>query len=153
MTQDQHTTHHLRVSLSIGGLIALLTLLVYSPSLNYAFVEYDDQTYVYQNPHVQAGVTADGIRWAFTTFECANWHPLTWLSLQLDAALHGGLKAGGFHLTNVLLHALNTALLFLVLSRLTGAPWRSATRWWRVTRSPDRSSIPGTRSSRAWAGS
>jgi tetratricopeptide (TPR) repeat protein len=114
------------VELSIGLALAALTLTVYSPCFRHPFVNFDDEEYVTRNPHVQAGLTAGGVRWAFTTLDCGNWHPLTWLSLQLDATLYGGLRAGGFHLTNVLLHAASTLLLFLVLGRMTGAVWRSA---------------------------
>jgi tetratricopeptide (TPR) repeat protein len=106
--------------------LAALTLLVYCPSFHYPFVNYDDGVYVFQNCRVQAGLSADSVRWAFTTFECGNWHPLTWLSLEVDYELYGGLRPGGFHLTNVLLHTANTLLLFGVLSRMTGLVWRSA---------------------------
>src|SRR6516162_10004506 len=110
----------------IGAALACLTLLVYWPTVQHSFVHYDDQYYVFENPHVQAGLTANSVGWAFTTFHCANWHPLTWLSLELDAHILGGQTAGGFHATNILLHAANTALLFLVLARMTGRVWRSA---------------------------
>jgi tetratricopeptide (TPR) repeat protein len=114
------------VELFVGAGLVVAVLLVYCPCFDHPFINLDDEGYVTQNRHVAAGLTADGVRWAFTTFEKANWHPLTWLSLQLDATLYGGLKAGGFHLTNVLLHAANTLLLFLVLGRMTGAIGRSA---------------------------
>jgi protein O-mannosyl-transferase len=126
MSQAPRASRRRLVELSVSAALAVLTLLVYSPTFHYPFVRYDDPAYVYENPHVQAGLTADGARWAFTTFDCGNWHPLTWLSLQLDAQLYGGLNAGAFHRTNVLLHAANAVLLFLVLSRMTGAVWRSA---------------------------
>src|SRR5439155_1201490 len=97
----------------------------YCPCFDHPFINLDDEGYVTRNRHVAAGLTADGARWAFTTFEKANWHPLTWLSLQLDRTLYGGLKAGGFHVTNVLLHAANVLLLldYWPLGRLT---WRAA---------------------------
>jgi tetratricopeptide (TPR) repeat protein len=126
MSQVQRSSGISRVELSVGLGLAVLTLLVYCPSFDFPFVNFDDPDYVTQNPQVQAGLTADGIRWAFTTFTTGNWHPLTWLSLELDAALQGGQNAGGFHLTNVLLHSANTLLLFLVLSRMTGRLGRSA---------------------------
>ena len=110
----------------LGVLLLGGTLALFSRACANGFVNYDDTSYVTQNAHVQGGLSPHNVAWAFRSTDAANWHPLTWLSLQLDAALPGGLNAGGFHLTNVLLHALNTALLFLVLSRLTGAPWRSA---------------------------
>ncbi len=114
------------VELSVGVALVAATLLVFCPCFDHPFVNFDDEDYVTQNRHVEAGLTADSIRWAFTTFDCGNWHPLTWLSLQLDRELYGGLKAGGFHLTNVLLHAASTLLLFLVLNRLTSRVGRSA---------------------------
>ena len=89
----------------------------------FEFISYDDPTYVYENAMVRNGLTWEGLRWAFGFYE-ANWHPLTWLSLMLDATL-GGVSARIFHLTNLLLHAGNAVLLFLVLLRMTGRPWRS----------------------------
>jgi tetratricopeptide (TPR) repeat protein len=118
--------HDFRTRWFVGLALAVLTVGVYSPSLRLPFLSFDDLDYVTQNRHVKAGLTAAGARWAFTTFACGNWHPLTWLSLQLDRELYGGLRPGGFHLTNVLLHAANTWLLFAVLARLTGSVWRSA---------------------------
>ena len=126
MSQDKPITREPRVELFVSVAVVLVTLLVYCPSFDYPFVNYDDQDYVYQNPRVLSGLTTDSVCWAFTTFECGNWHPLTWLSLQLDCTLYGGAKSGGFHLTNVLLHTANTLLLFLILGRLTGMVWRSA---------------------------
>lgn len=89
------------------------------------FFRLDDGAYVVSNEHVHAGLTAKSIGWAFTSFDAANWHPLTWLSLQFDYELYG-LNAGGFHLTNVLLHALNSVLLVIILLYLTKAFWPSA---------------------------
>ena len=84
------------------------------------FFRVDDGDYVVNNAHVRAGLTPANLVWAFTTFEAWNWHPLTWLSLMLDYEIFG-LEPGGFHLTNVLLHAANSVLLLLVLERLTKA--------------------------------
>ncbi len=111
-------------SLIVGILLILVTLLVYLPVWHYPFVNYDDEMYVTGNPMVQAGLTWTGVQWAFTTLETGNWHPLTWLSLMLDRQLFG-LNAGGCHLVNVLFHTANTALLFVLLLRLTGTLWPS----------------------------
>lgn len=108
-----------------GGLI-VVTFLTYCRCLDHPFSTYDDPAYVLDNPHVLAGLTRDGISWAFTTFHFANWHPLTWLSLQLDCTLYGGAKAEGFHLTNILLHIGSVLLLFLFFARFTGRAWPSA---------------------------
>jgi tetratricopeptide (TPR) repeat protein len=106
------------------GLFAL-TAAAFAGVLGNDFVNYDDHLYVTQNPQVQGGLSWDGVRWAFTTMHAANWHPLCWLSLQLDAQFYG-LRPWGFHLTSLLLHGANAVLLFLTLRRMTGAIGRSA---------------------------
>jgi tetratricopeptide (TPR) repeat protein len=100
-------------------LLALAVFAVFSQTLRYEFVNFDDDQYFSANPQVQAGLTWNGILWAFRTEYAANWHPLTWLSLMLDAEIFGTGPMGP-HLTNVLLHAVNTVLLFLLLRRLMG---------------------------------
>ena len=104
--------------------LGLITLVLYLPSLRQGFLPYDDQQYVTENLQVQAGLTWQGLTWAFG-YHAGNWHPLTWLSHMLDCQFYG-LKPAGHHLTNVLLHVSNTLLLFLLLSQMTGALWRSA---------------------------
>ena len=91
----------------------------------HSFINYDDGLYVYENPHVRGGLSKEGVSWAFTTFDAANWHPLTWISHMTDVQLFG-LDAGWHHRVNVLFHLANTALLFLVLWRMTGGLWQSA---------------------------
>src|SRR5438477_3880865 len=75
------------------GLVAI-TLFVYAQVWNYSFVNFDDPDYVYQNPYITAGLTAQGVVWALTTQLQANWYPLTWLSHMLDAQIYG-LNPGG----------------------------------------------------------
>ena len=104
--------------------LGLATLAVYLPAVYHGFVEYDDQQYVTDNPRVQAGLTWNGLVWAFG-FHAGNWHPLAWLSHMLDCQLYGA-RAGGHHLTGILLHVASTLLLFSVLNRMTQAMWRSA---------------------------
>jgi len=106
-------------------LLALATLAVFARVVGFKLLNYDDPLYVTANPHVQEGLTVAGVGWAFTTFTAANWHPLTWISLLLDASI-GGIDPRVFHLTNVVLHLANVLLLFLLLDRLTGWPYRSA---------------------------
>jgi tetratricopeptide (TPR) repeat protein len=112
-----------RTAIVIGVALAAMTSAVFHHALQNGFVDYDDN--VTGNPHVETGLSVENVRWAFTTFQAANWHPLTWLSWQLDAQLYGP-RPWGFHLTNVLLHAANTVLLFAALLRMTGAAWPSA---------------------------
>src|SRR6202000_930396 len=91
----------------------------------FQFVNYDDEENVYQNPVVAKGLSLDSPEWAFTHAQTANWVPLTTLSHMLDCQMFG-LNAGGHHLVNVLWHALNAILLFLVLREMTGGFWRAA---------------------------
>ena len=109
----------------IGLLLALATVIVFLPSLDNGFVDYDDNDYITANPHVQTGLTLDGLKWAFTTFHASNWHPLTWVSHMLDYQIFG-LRPWGHHLTSLLIHAVSASLLFLLLWRTTAAPGASA---------------------------
>jgi tetratricopeptide (TPR) repeat protein len=106
------------------GLVAAV-LVVYAPALNLGFTNFDDPNYVLENPHVRAGLTWSGAIWALTATHAGNWHPVTWLSHMIDVELHG-LSAGGHHAASVLIHLFNTLLLFVLLSRMTGAALRSA---------------------------
>jgi tetratricopeptide (TPR) repeat protein len=100
-------------------LLALATLAVYNPVAHNWFTNLDDDFYVTHNPHVIAGLTWSTVKWAFTSYDAANWHPLTWLSHALDCQLFG-LNPVGHHYVTVLLHAINAALLFLLLESATG---------------------------------
>ncbi|MGA2965303.1 MAG: tetratricopeptide repeat protein [Terriglobales bacterium] len=101
-------------------LLAAVTIVLYTPVLGYGFVILDDQEYVTGNPHVQEGLNWSTIQWAFTSTEtAAYWHPVTWLSHALDCQLFG-LNPAGHHFDSVLIHALNAALLFLLLVWMTG---------------------------------
>ncbi len=105
--------------------LAALTLGTYLPTLDNAFVDYDDQLYLTENPQVQSGLGGASLVYAFTTPVAANWHPLTILSHMLDCQLFG-LSAGWHHFVSLLLHIANTLLVFFVWRRMTGAMWRSA---------------------------
>ena len=105
--------------------LAVITTALYLPITHHDFVNFDDDDYITNNSHVQAGLTWAGVIWAFQTGAAANWHPLTWLSHMLDCQLYG-LNPGGHHSTNLIFHVVNTLLLFLWLNQLTGALWRSA---------------------------
>src|SRR5579863_3589798 len=107
-------------------LLAVLTLAFYNPVVHNDFTNFDDNFYITDNAHVRAGLTWQTAKWAFTSFEAANWHPLTWLSHALDCQLFK-LNPVGHHYVNVLLHAANAILLFLLLQSATGFTWRSLT--------------------------
>lgn len=108
----------------VSLLLVVATTLAYARVFTCDFVNLDDEEYVTQNPQVLAGITWPGLKWAFTTGHASNWHPLTWISLQMDAQLFG-LSPRGFHATNLALHLLGSVLLFAALTRMTGAIWRS----------------------------
>jgi len=105
--------------------LALMTAAVYGQMGRHEFIHFDDNEYIYENPHVSSGLSAQNLAWAFTAYHSNNWHPTTWLSHMLDCQLFG-LRPGPHHLVSALLHALNGILLFLLLRRMTGALWRSA---------------------------
>ena len=107
-------------------LLAVLTLAFYNPVVHNDFTNFDDNFYITDNAHVRAGLTWQTVKWAFTSFEAANWHPLTWLSHALDCQLFK-LNPVGHHYVNVLLHVVNAILLFLLLQSATGFTWRSLT--------------------------
>lgn len=108
-----------------GLLLAAVTIALYWPVQGFEFVAFDDTAYVTENRIVQEGLTMDGARWAFSAFEAANWHPLTWLSHMLDAELYG-LHAGGHHWTSVCIHTAAALALFAALQLMTGSIGASA---------------------------
>lgn len=96
--------------------LAALVLLAFGPALSADFVRWDDPPLVTDNPHIR-GLSADNVRWMFTTPLLGHFQPLTWLSYALDWTLWG-LNPRGFHLTNIVLHATNTLLVFGLARRL-----------------------------------
>ncbi len=120
MTETSQRLRNVLICLCLAGAITF----VYWPVRHFQFTNWDDPNFVTANAHVQRGLTLEGLKWAFTTQQTDYWHPLTWLSHMLDCQLFG-LNAGAHHLVNVVLHILNTLLLFSVLRRMTQAPWRS----------------------------
>ena len=105
--------------------LAVITLAVFWQVNQFDFINFDDNVYVTENSHIQSGITLEGFVWAFSTLYAEFWHPLTWLSLMFDYQLYG-LNAGGYHVTNLILHILSTLLLFWLFNRMTGAIWKSA---------------------------
>jgi protein O-mannosyl-transferase len=99
-------------------LLATATIALYRPAIGHSFIVLDDHEYVTANSHIHNGFGWETIKWAFTSYEAANWHPLTWLSHALDYQLFA-LNPAGHHLDSVLIHALNAVLLFLLLGWIT----------------------------------
>ncbi len=109
----------------IGLLLAAGTAILYWPVIGHGFINFDDNDYLVHNWNIHSGVTGRAIAWAFRTGYASNWHPLTWISHMLDWQLYGPNPAG-HHFTNLLFHAANCVLLFVLLRQMTGATWRSA---------------------------
>ena len=122
-SQSRETNKSLKFIICIFLVVSILA--VYWQVQDHEFINYDDDSYITENEHVQLGLTGESIVWTFTTPYASNWHPMTWLSHMLDYELYGDHPRGHL-LTNVLLHITNTLLLFMVLLRLTGAIWQSA---------------------------
>src|SRR5438128_1539970 len=128
--RDNQSTHRKEPRFShpavyVCVLLVSITWLVFGQTLGHDFVNFDDHVYVYDNPLITKGISVDGIIAAFVHSHARNWHPLTTMSHMLDCQLFG-LKAGGHHFTNVLLHTVAVLLLFVVLREMTGALWPSA---------------------------
>jgi tetratricopeptide (TPR) repeat protein len=121
---DQRANSRVTSILVCLGLV-VVTWAVFGQTLAHDFVNFDDHVYVYENPLVVRGLSIEGIIGAFAHTHALNWHPLTTLSHMLDCQLYG-LKAGGHHLTNIILHTISVLLLFLMLKQITGALWQSA---------------------------
>jgi tetratricopeptide (TPR) repeat protein len=114
--------------LSICLVLALATLALYAPVRHYDFLNYDDDDYVSDNPHVLGGFTRENVIYSLAHFHSSNWHPVTWFSHMADVQLWGK-NPGGHHITNVLFHATNAVLLFLVFTSLTGSRSRTGDIW------------------------
>ena len=108
----------------ICAALVVSTVAVYSQVVDFEYTEWDDPKYVTRNSNVNAGLTPEGIAWAFTKSHASNWHPLTWISHMLDCELFG-LDSAGPHAVSLAFHILNTLLLFLVFTQMTGHMWPS----------------------------
>ena len=109
----------------VVSIIALAVLVIYAQTIRFDFINLDDNLYVFNNQTVLSGLNKESIRWAFTQFFAANWHPLTWLSHMLDVQLFGQ-NARAHHAVNVIFHLANSMLAFSVFRAITGSFWRSA---------------------------
>ncbi|MGD0209439.1 MAG: hypothetical protein ABSC14_00490, partial [Desulfomonilia bacterium] len=107
ISNSQGNTGHLYTMILVSILIAVATLSIYWKVIGFGFIRLDDSAYVTNNLFVKKGISLDGIKWAFSEVYASNWHPLTWISHMLDVEMFG-LNPGKHHLTNVLLHILNS---------------------------------------------
>ncbi|HWY50060.1 MAG TPA: hypothetical protein VNW72_01115 [Chthoniobacterales bacterium] len=113
------------ITIAVCIFLTAIVWSVFGQTLNHEFINFDDDRYVYQNAEVSRGLTVDGLKWLLTHSHARLWHPLTTLTHMIDCQVYG-LRPGGHHFTNVVLHTVGSVLLFLALSRITGYVWRSA---------------------------
>lgn len=118
---DRWITNPTVVSVSLFALV----FVAYLPTFWNGFVTFDDDTYVYNNVQVKHGLNMTSVGWAFTTRLNGSWHPLTWISTLLDCQLFG-MRAGGHHLSSLLIHAVTTVLVFRLFLQMTGSTGRCA---------------------------
>lgn len=114
-----------QITIAVCIFLTAIVWVVFGQTLGHDFVNFDDDRYVYENPEISRGVTLNGLKWLLTRSHASLWHPLTTLSHMTDCQIYG-LKAGGHHFTNVVLHNIGAVLLFLVFRGMTGCIWRSA---------------------------
>lgn len=105
-------------------LLSVIIVCVYWQVGEHHFLSFDDNSYVTQNAHVTKGLTLEGLRWALTSFDASNWHPLTWLSHMLDVELFG-VNSRWHHLSNVVYHLVASVLVLVLFNQVTGMQWRS----------------------------
>ena len=122
MIRNWIRSHYIHIFICFG--LSLVVILPFYQTSQFEFVIYDDSPYILSNKNIQNGFNRTSISWAFTTLFASNWQPITWLSLMLDYKMFGT-NAGGYHVTNVLIHLVNTLLLFLILNKMTGRLWQS----------------------------
>ncbi|MCG6551153.1 MAG: hypothetical protein L7F77_02400, partial [Candidatus Magnetominusculus sp. LBB02] len=125
MTESINRPYEPRLKIIVCLTLIVIVFSVFLQVKSFNFVYYDDDQYILTNLHVRGGFSISNLEWALTSNEYSNWFPLTWVSHMADVWLYG-LWPGGHHLTNVCLHAVNTVLLFLFFSSVTGTIWRSA---------------------------
>jgi len=107
-------SHRSRVFIAVS--VGLLTFAIYLPALRNGFVNWDDDLYLLDNPHITS-LGPEFWRWALFAFHGSNWHPVTWISHALDYAVWGW-NPVGHHLTSLVLHAINTSLVVLLIGQM-----------------------------------
>jgi len=122
--RNTKTIFNIRCDILVILFLVITTLSVYWQVRNHEFLIWDDNFYVTENRHVLTGLNLENISWSLTTRHAFNWHPLTWLSHMLDIQLYG-MNSGSHHLTNLLIHTINSILLFLIFNRMTNRLWQS----------------------------
>lgn len=114
-----------RCTLLVCLTLVVAIAMIYAQVKGHLFLVYDDDLYITHNPLVASGLSVSAVIRAFATIPESNWIPLTWISHMVDVQLFG-MAPAGHHLTNVVIHAINSILLFLLFRRMTAGLWRPA---------------------------
>ncbi len=114
-----------RQKLFVYIVLTIVTCAVFGQVNHYDFINFDDHAYVTENSSIRSEFSWDGIRWIFGSKYLDVWNPLVWLSFMIDYQIYG-FNAGGYHLTNLILHIMSTLLLFWLFNRMTQSIWKSA---------------------------
>jgi hypothetical protein len=120
MPQSERTWTRMQI-MATAFTVAVVSACLYLPTLRHPFISFDDPDYVTENAHVRKGLNWETVRWAWTSLEHANWHPITWIAHAADVQTFG-LTPAGHHLTSLILHAANAGLLFLFFAKVTRSP-------------------------------
>jgi tetratricopeptide (TPR) repeat protein len=123
-TSFEFRIDRLRPAFPICLILVLLTSVVYWQVRDFEFILFDDPLYISDNSHIQDGLTFKNLFWATKAVYASNWHPITWISHLMDVELFG-MNPGAHHLTSLIVHLVNSMLLFIILKRLTGITWAS----------------------------
>ncbi|HUI46967.1 MAG TPA: tetratricopeptide repeat protein [Nitrospirota bacterium] len=109
---------------AVPVLLLVITFMTYFQITGHDFISYDDPAYITENVHVMNGLNYNSIKWAFTSVGISYWHPMTWISHMVDYQIYGS-NPFGHHMTNIIIHTLNTLLLFYLLYYSTKQYWKS----------------------------
>jgi protein O-mannosyl-transferase len=117
-------TNDRRRAVALAIAVAAITFVAFVPALSADFVSWDDERNFLTNPHYR-GLGLEQLRWMWTTTLLGHYVPLSWMTLGVDFTLWG-MSPRGYHLTNLLIHAANAVLVFLLARRILGADFAAA---------------------------
>lgn len=125
MSENKSNFFQANRQLIVYSILFVLVMVIYFQAIGFKFINLDDNLYIFNNSYTLSGLNKTSIKWAFTEFYAANWHPITWLSHFIDVELYGQ-NPGGHHATNIVFHLLNSILAFTVFKKMTKSFWKSA---------------------------
>ncbi|HQU85514.1 MAG TPA: tetratricopeptide repeat protein [Pyrinomonadaceae bacterium] len=125
MSENKSNFFQANRQLIVYSMLFVLVMVIYFQAIGFKFINLDDNLYIFNNLIALSGLNKASVKWAFTEFYAANWHPITWISHFIDVELYGQ-NPGGHHATNIVFHLLNSILAFTVFKKMTKSFWKSA---------------------------